>query len=159
VNGHLIWSTPKTRQSRDVPIPRSLIDGLVTQAAGKNAEDVLFSSPNGDPIRLANWRQRVWDPAVVASDLVGLTLHDLRNTAASLAIGSGAPVKHVQRMLGHKDAAMTLNVYASLFEDDLDAVSERLDAALRGAAAACVRPGNRASIVKISKSDSQTTSD
>ena len=35
---------------------------------------------------------------------------------------------------------MTLNVYASLFEDDLDAVSERLDAALREAAAAWVRP-------------------
>ena len=33
-------------------------------------------------------------------------------------------------MLGHKDAAMTLNVYASLFEDDLDDVSNRLDAAL-----------------------------
>ena len=30
-----------------------------------------------------------------------------------------------QRMLGHKDAAMTLNVYASLFEDDLDDVSNR----------------------------------
>ena len=70
----------------------------------------------------------------------GLTPHDLRHTSASLAIGSGASVKHVQRMLGHKDAAMTLNVYASLFEDDLDDVSERLDAALREAAAACVRP-------------------
>ena len=44
-----------------------------------------------------------------------------------LAIASGASVKHVQRMLGHKDAAMTLNVYASLFEDDLDDVSNRLD--------------------------------
>jgi hypothetical protein len=40
-------------------------------------------------------------------------------------------------MLGHKDAAMTLIVYASLFEDDLDDVSNRLDAALLEAAAAC----------------------
>src|SRR4029453_19327580 len=81
----------------------------------------------GEPIRLANWRQRVWDPAVVAAGLTGLTPHDLRHTAASLAIVSGASVKHVQRMLGHKDAAMTLNVYASLFEDDLDDVSNRLE--------------------------------
>jgi len=44
-------------------------------------------------------------------------------------------------MLGHKDAAMTLNVYASLFEDDLDDVSARLDEALSRAAAASVRPG------------------
>ena len=63
-----------------------------------------------------------------------------RHTAASLAIGSGASVKHVQRMLGHKDASMTLNVYASLFEDDLDAVSDRLDAAWLDASAASVRP-------------------
>ena len=33
---------------------------------------------------------------------------------------------------------MTLNVYASLFEDDLEDVSNRLDAALLEAAAACV---------------------
>jgi hypothetical protein len=35
---------------------------------------------------------------------------------------------------------MTLNVYASLFEDDLDDVSNRLDAALLAASAACMRP-------------------
>ena len=35
---------------------------------------------------------------------------------------------------------MTLNVYASLFEDDLDAVSDRLDAAWLDASAASVRP-------------------
>ena len=45
-------------------------------------------------------------------------------------------------MLGHKDAAMTLNVYASLFEDDLDDVADRLDAALTAALAASVRPGS-----------------
>lgn len=32
-------------------------------------------------------------------------------------------------MLGHASAAMTLDTYADLFDDDLDAVSERLDAA------------------------------
>jgi integrase len=113
-----------------VPIPRSLIDALVAQATGKKSEDVLFSSSNSEPIRLANWRQRVWESAIAAAGLSGLTPHDLRHTAASLAIASGASVKHIQRMLGHKDAAMTLNVYASLFEDDLDDVSNRLDAAL-----------------------------
>jgi integrase len=91
---HMIWSTPKTHQSRDVPIPRSLIDALLAQAAGNKPEDVLFNSPNGEPIRLANWRQRVWDPAVAVAGLTGLTPHDLRHTAASLAIASGASVKH-----------------------------------------------------------------
>lgn len=56
-----------------------------------------------------------------------VTPHDLRHTAASLAISAGANVKAVQRMLGHASAAMTLDTYAELFEDDLDAVASALD--------------------------------
>jgi site-specific recombinase XerD len=59
----------------------------------------------------------------------GLTPHELRHTAASLAVSAGASVKSVQRMLGHASAAMTLDVFSGLFEDDLDAVADRLDAA------------------------------
>jgi hypothetical protein len=61
-------------------------------------------------------------------------------------------------MLGHKDAAMTLNVYAALFEDDLDAVSDRLDAAWREADAACVRPGGPISIATLPTIRRQTPS-
>ena len=45
-----------------------------------------------------------------------------------MAIASGANVKAVQRMLGHKSATMTLDVYGHLFGDDLDSVAERLNA-------------------------------
>jgi integrase len=38
-------------------------------------------------------------------------------------VSSGANVKAVQSMLGHPSAAMTLDVYADLFDDDLDAVA------------------------------------
>ncbi len=38
-------------------------------------------------------------------------------------------MKLVQRMLGHASAAMTLDVYAALFDDDLGALAERMDAA------------------------------
>ena len=47
----------------------------------------------------------------------------------SLAVAAGADVKAVQQMLGHASAAMTLDVYAGLFADDLDAVADRLDRA------------------------------
>jgi integrase len=52
--------------------------------------------------------------------------HELRHTAASLAVAAGANVKAVQQMLGHASAAMTLDVYAGLFADDLDGVADRL---------------------------------
>ncbi|GAB3613247.1 site-specific integrase [Humibacter ginsengisoli] len=58
-----------------------------------------------------------------------VTPYDLRHTAASLAIGAGANVKAVQRMLGHASAAMTLDVYADLFDDELDAVAVALSQA------------------------------
>jgi hypothetical protein len=51
----------------------------------------------------------------------------LRHTAASLAVSAGGNVKAVQRMLGHASAAMTLDMYADLFDDDLEAVAEKLD--------------------------------
>jgi integrase len=56
-----------------------------------------------------------------------VTSHDLRHTAASLAISAGANPKVVQRMLGQASAAMTLDVYADLFESDVDAVADRLE--------------------------------
>jgi integrase len=55
-----------------------------------------------------------------------LTLHDLRHTAASLMVRAGANVKAVQRQLGHKSAAMTLDTYADLFDDDLDSLSDSM---------------------------------
>ena len=58
-----------------------------------------------------------------------VTLHDLRHTSANLAASAGANVKAVQRMLGHASAAMTLDIYADLFDDDLEAVAVALDAA------------------------------
>jgi len=71
-------------------------------------------------------------------DVTPSTPHDLRHTAASLAVASGATVKSVQRMLGHASAAMTLDVYSGLFDDDLTALADRMDAAARAAADARV---------------------
>lgn len=74
------------------------------------------------------WLQK----ALREADLDYLSPHDLRHTAASLAIQSGASVKAVQRMLGHASAAMTLDVYADLFDSDLDDVAARMDEAWAG---------------------------
>jgi hypothetical protein len=39
-----------------------------------------------------------------------------------------SPAKEVQSILGHRSAAFTLTVYGHLFDDDLDAVANRLEA-------------------------------
>jgi integrase len=80
------------------------------------------------------WSAAVRDLAYDYPDLAGLRIHDLRHTAASLAISCGANVKAIQRMLGHKRASMTLDVYGDLYTEDLEALADRLDERYRGAA-------------------------
>ena len=129
VGGHLVWGTPKNHAARSVPIPGFLVDVLAETTAGKAAGELVFTTMRGRPLRNLNFRRDVFDRAAIDAGLSGLTPHELRHTAASLAVSAGANVKAVQRMLGHASAAMTLDVYSGLFDDDLDGVAERLDAA------------------------------
>jgi hypothetical protein len=62
-------------------------------------------------------------------DFTYISPHDLRHTAASLAISARASVKAAQRMLGHASAAMTLDTYADLFDNDQDYVAQALSRA------------------------------
>ena len=115
---------------------------LHASARGKSPDDLLFADRFGGFIRRpsASNNKRSWFlTALATAGLERLTPHDLRHTAASLAVSSGANVKAVQRMLGHKSAAMTLDTYADLFDDDLDAVAMRLDEGVRKMWARCGR--------------------
>jgi integrase len=129
VNGKAVFGTPKTHHRRSVPVPRFLVDPLRDRITGRHHDDLVFTSPEGGVLRNNNFRRRMFDRAARAVGLAGLTPHELRYTAAGLAVAEGANVKAVQRMLGHASAAMTLDVYADLFEDDLDQVADRLDRA------------------------------
>jgi integrase len=133
VDGRMVFGTPKSHQCRSVPVPRSLITDLAAACAGKSPDELLFTAPEGGVLWLRNWRRRVFDPAVEGAGLGQLSPHELRHTAASLAVAAGANVKAVQRTLGHASAAMTLDVYSGLFDDDLDAVADRLDVAAQSA--------------------------
>jgi hypothetical protein len=57
-----------------------------------------------------------------------------------IAVKAGANVKALQRRLGHALAAITLDVDADLFDDDLDAVGGSLDALRRDSLVAPMRP-------------------
>ncbi|OZF39603.1 tyrosine-type recombinase/integrase [Rhodococcus sp. 14-2483-1-2] len=58
--------------------------------------------------------------------------HELRRTAALLAIQSVANVKVVRRMLGHKSATLTFDLYGHLYADELDSIAAALDRAASG---------------------------
>ena len=127
--GRLVWGTPKTHEARSVPLPRFLVDELAAHVAGRPADALVFTTAAGAPLRNRNARRAWFDAAAAEIGEAGLTPHELRHTAASLAVSAGANVKAVQRMLRHASAVMTLDRYADLFDDDLDAVADRLDEA------------------------------
>jgi integrase len=129
--------TPKAHKQRTVPLPAFLLPYLARQCEGKSRDELLWSG-DGDgghlrrPHPVSGWFAK----AVTGSGIPRATPHDLRHTAASLAVSAGANVKAVQKMLGHASAAMTLDIYADLFDDDLEAVATALDEArLRSAQA------------------------
>lgn len=129
-----MFGTPKTHGRRSVPFPQFLVDPIVEACEDREPDDLLFPSPNGDVIRAGNFRSRTLASAVqrvqqADPSFPRVTPHDLRHTAASLALSSGANIKAIQGMLGHASATMTLDVYADLFPDDLDSVAAALDLA------------------------------
>jgi site-specific recombinase XerC len=126
--GRLEWNSPKNHERRTVPLPRFLAAELTTHLANRSPDDLSFAGTNGGVLRNRNARRDWFNAAARAIGEPGLTPHELRHTAASLAVSAGANVKAVQRMLGHASAAMTLDRYADLFDDDLHTVAERLDA-------------------------------
>ena len=139
--GGLSWTPTKGKQRRHVPIPRFLMEPLSVQVSGKKRTDYVFTAPRGGVLRLNTWRDRIWNPAldtlcgrddkgVAHTDFPEATPHDLRHTAASLAVQAGANVKALQAMLGHKKATLTLDTYAELFPEDLEQVAAKLDDAV-----------------------------
>ncbi len=61
--------------------------------------------------------------------------HDLRHTAATVAIASGADIKSVQDLLGHATASFTLNVYAHTSEKMMKDTAARMQSYYDGLAA------------------------
>jgi integrase len=132
VNGVLVWGTPKSYERRSVPVPAFLAEELAGRLADRGADQLVFTGVRGGGVlRNRIFRRAGFDRAAETVGLAGLVPHELRHTAASLAVSAGANVKAVQRMLGHASAALTLDTYADLFDDDLDAVAEHLDVAAR----------------------------
>jgi integrase len=107
----------------------------------KNLEpdELVFTNSVGNPLSNSGFRNRVYNPAIERSGIPKITIHDLRHTAASLAISNGANIKVISRMLGHSDASMTLRVYSHAFDDDMKKLSDDIDTQLRSSEATHLR--------------------
>lgn len=140
VNNTIHVGTPKSHKHRTVPVPAFVVLELAKQCEGKVRDDLVFAGRDGEHLRRSVSSTGWFTKAVARSGVPRLTPHGLRHTAASLAVAAGANVKVLQRMLGHASAAMTLDVYADLFDDDLDAIGTALDRAASAESVSNPRP-------------------
>lgn len=145
--GRYVFSSPKTESSlRDVPFGEGLLLVLMERKQamiadreefGMDWDDSLFVI--GSPISGTWYSPQVlgheWHALARAVGLVGTQgvpprFHDLRHTFATLAISSTSgnlDVKTVSSILGHSNAAMTLNVYADALADSKREGMEAMD--------------------------------
>jgi integrase len=124
---HAVGPT-KGRKARSVPVPAFVLDELSQQCKGKAPTDLVFAGRDGGYLPRPKSSTGWFQAAVKRAKVQKVTPHDLRHTCASLAVSAGVNVLALQRMLGHKSAKITLDTYADLFDDDLDAVALSLHA-------------------------------
>jgi integrase len=140
IGATLSWGTPKNHEPRTVTMPSTVVDKLAIHLGTGPSKGLVFTAPRGGPLRSSTWRRNVWLPATNEAGIDSLRVHDLRHTAASLMISSGASIKAVQRQLGHATATMTLDLYGHLCDDDLDALGDALDRRIADSPAPPARP-------------------
>ena len=127
--GAFYFEEPKSEASRrTVRVPSFLVEVLARHLAmHADGSGLVFSAPNGGPIRRGNFRRRVWLPAVEASVGQPCTFHDLRHSHAALLIAQGEHPKVIQERLGHASIKTTLDTYGHLFEGLDEAAADRLE--------------------------------
>lgn len=129
-NGHPEFGPLKTKASqRKVPIPRQTVAALDQhlQRFAVGRDDLVFTSVTGSTLRPYQFRRRHFHAAAEASGLAPLRPHDLRHSAISLWIASGANPKVVQSKAGHASIKVTYDRYGHLFPDYDDRATRHLE--------------------------------
>lgn len=118
--------TPKSGHSRTVPLPShvySLFQQLKKEQEDRNGAKVLptayiFSRIENPykpvyPTEPTRWQSKF----VKRHGLKDVSCHDLRHSFAALSLESGANIKQIQTILGHKDVSTTLSFYAGISQE------------------------------------------
>lgn len=125
-SGRSLVGDTKGHRSRAVPVPAPILDQIRPRLETTKSAP-LFPSPTGLHWTNTNFRARCgWSDAVKRAGLDGLRIHDLRHTAATLLLGSGADLKSVSRILGHASTVMTADLYGHVIDSHVFEASAKL---------------------------------
>jgi len=119
VRGHLRFGQPKTAAARRAVALPTWLPHIIDQHLNDyppGPDGLIFTAPQGGPIRRNAFRARVWLPAVAASVGQPMRFHDLRHSHVALLIAEGAHPAVIASRLGHTSVKTVLDVYGHLYE-------------------------------------------
>jgi integrase len=106
------FAPPKSAAGKRVVVVPAAIMPVVREHVGRmgkvDDDRLIFTSPKGTPLRHANFRQRVWLPALRAAELPLIHFHDLRHTGNNLAADAGAGLRELMERMGHSTTRAAL---------------------------------------------------
>lgn len=136
VNGVLAFGPPKSKASlRTIPLASPVAEALAVHLPlNGEPDDLVFTSPRGQPLRRTNFASSVWVPARKAAGLEDLRVHDLRHSCASWLADGGVPEVVVASVLGHRGGSTITAHYTTMLPGSeakiLEVLDERLQVAL-----------------------------
>jgi integrase len=130
-----VLTSPKSHQRRRVDMTPQLQVALLAWRRvqrkrwlkkGEPMPVWVFPSLEGTALEERNVRH-VFSRLLEKAELRQMRIHDLRHTYATLLLQAGAPITYVSQQLGHRDASITLRVYAHWLPDASRREADRLD--------------------------------
>jgi integrase len=121
------FKEPKNGKARTIALPGPLVvilehhrerQHLESEALGSAYQDgdLVFARPDGSFVQPWNYAAAVKDLAKRAG-VRSISLHDLRDTHASLLAANGVPLEVVSKRLGHASIGVTAERYLHVYTD------------------------------------------
>jgi integrase len=110
-----------------------ILEDHLAHYVGTEADALLFTSPEGHPLRRTKFRPR-WADACEKAGVTGLHFHDLRGSGATWAAVAGATLPELMHHLGHRTHTAALR-YQQATDERHPEVADRLGALLNVAPA------------------------
>jgi integrase len=103
---------------------------------------LVFTSPEGSPLRHSNFSRRVWLPALTAVGLEGVHIHDLRHTGNQFSAEAGANLRELMERMGH-DSTRAASIYLHSSPERQQAIASQVGRNARKALGNSKRSGTR----------------
>lgn len=128
---------PKSKSGyRTIPLTQEAYDILKAKEHERSLEkvrdirfkDIVFINRKGTPTKNSAYDSTLYKLAKQAG-IEKLSMHSLRHTFATRAIEAGMRPKTLQKLLGHSNIGITMNLYVHVSEDEKEKEMQKLEKA------------------------------